>query len=109
MPSMSNHPQTLITPPVLALTGLLLSPFACPLLAQAVSGSSTNHSPAPLNWTAAQDHQNMMQQLGVARLRPGPSGNVNAPDAANYDQSKANPYPDYPDALTLKNGTKVTT
>ena len=35
--------------------------------------------------------------------------NRNAPNAANYDESKANPYPDLPDPLVLKNGEKVTT
>jgi hypothetical protein len=55
------------------------------------------------------DHSNMMAQLGITKLRPGPNGNANAPDAANYDQAKANPFPNYPDALTLKNGKKVTT
>ncbi|HET7626752.1 MAG TPA: acetylxylan esterase, partial [Verrucomicrobiae bacterium] len=55
------------------------------------------------------DHSNMMAQLGITKLRPGPNGNANAPDAANYDQARANPFPDYPDALTLKNGKKVTT
>ena len=35
--------------------------------------------------------------------------NRNAPNAANYDESKANPYPNLPDPLTLKNGEKVTT
>jgi hypothetical protein len=61
------------------------------------------------NWTAADDHQNMMQQLGIKALRPGPSGNESAPNHANYDESKANPYPDLPDVLTLKNGKKVKT
>jgi hypothetical protein len=61
------------------------------------------------NWTAAEDHRNMMDQLGIKALRPGPSGNESAPNHANYDESKANPYPNLPDALTLKNGTKVTT
>ncbi len=57
----------------------------------------------------AQDHQNMMEQLGIRALRPGPSGRApaGAPNAANYDPAKANPYPDLPDALTLKNGKKV--
>jgi lysophospholipase L1-like esterase len=64
---------------------------------------------APLNWTAADDHRNMLEQLGIQALRPGPSGNENAPNHANYDESKANPYPDLPDVLTLKNGKKVTT
>lgn len=31
-----------------------------------------------------------------------------APNAANYDESKANPYPNLPDPLVLKNGRKVT-
>src|SRR5579883_3038390 len=66
-------------------------------------------APAPKNWTAEQDHQNMMEQLGITALRPGPSGNESAPNHANYDESKANPFPDLPDALTLKDGTKVTT
>lgn len=66
-------------------------------------------TPEPLNWTAQQDHKNMMEQLGITRLRPGPSGNVNATNAANYDTTKANPFPDLPDPLMTKNGTKVTT
>src|SRR5688572_26149720 len=67
--------------------------------------------PEPKVWTTAEDHQNMMQQLGIRKLRPGPSGNApeGAPNAANYDTSKANPYPDLPEVLTLKNGRKVTT
>jgi hypothetical protein len=61
------------------------------------------------NWTTAEDHQNMMQQLGIRRLRPGPSGNNNAPNAANYDEAKANPFPVLPDVMRLENGTRVTT
>jgi len=61
------------------------------------------------NWTAAQDHQNMMDQLGIKALRPGPSGNESAPNHANYDEATANPYPNLPDVLTLKSGAKVTT
>src|SRR5436305_1228911 len=60
------------------------------------------------NWTAAEDHQNMMTQLGIKALRPGPSGNETAPNHANYDEATANPYPNLPDLLTLKNGKKVT-
>jgi lysophospholipase L1-like esterase len=54
-----------------------------------------------------EDHQNMMAQLGIRKLRTGPSGNESAPNHANYDEATANPYPDLPDVLTLKNGTKV--
>src|ERR1700756_3473337 len=60
------------------------------------------------NWTAAEDHQNMMDQLGIKALRPGPSGTEAAPNHANYDEATANPYPDLPDPLVLKNGKKVT-
>lgn len=63
----------------------------------------------PLNWTAQQDHKNMMEQLGIVRLRPGPSGQPGATNSANYDPARANPFPDLPDVLTLKNGQKVTT
>jgi hypothetical protein len=41
-------------------------------------------------------------------LRPGANGNdPKAPNAANYDEAKANPYPNLPDPLVLKNGKKV--
>ena len=60
-------------------------------------------------WTAEQDHQNMMDQLGIKALRPGPSGDDKAPNHANYDEAKANPYPNLPEVLTLKDGQKVTT
>ncbi|MDB6033696.1 MAG: lipolytic enzyme family [Verrucomicrobiales bacterium] len=61
------------------------------------------------NWTASQDHKNMMGQLGIKALRPGPSGRPGATNSANYDPAKANPFPDLPDPLTLKNGKKVST
>jgi len=62
----------------------------------------------PVTFTAEQDHQNMMDQLGIKALRPGPSGDESAPNHANYDTTLANPYPNLPDVLTLKNGKKVT-
>lgn len=51
----------------------------------------------------------MMQQVGIKLLRPGPSGRAGATNEANYDPAKANPFPNLPDPLTLKNGQKVTT
>lgn len=76
--------------------------FACTLAAKA-------QTPAPVNFTADQDHQQMMKQLGIKALRNGPSGDESAPNHANYDEALANPYPDLPEVLTLKNGKKVTT
>jgi hypothetical protein len=81
---------------------LLFGLLTLPLVA-AESGKSE-----PLNWTTQQDHKNMMQQLGITRLRPGPSGRTGATNGANYDPAKANPFPNLPDPLTLKNGQKVT-
>ena len=74
----------------------------------AFAGLSFAQSP-PVTFTSEQDHQNMMDQLGIKALRPGPSGDEKAPNHANYDESLANPYPSLPDILTLKNGQKVTT
>jgi lysophospholipase L1-like esterase len=77
------------------------------LACQTATGQPANHC-APMNWTAEQDHRDMMDQLGIKALRPGPSGNEKAPDHANFDESKANPFPNLPDALTLENGQGVT-
>ncbi len=55
-----------------------------------------------------EDHAQMMQQLGIKNLRPGPSGNPSAPNAANVDESKASPYSSVPDPLVLANGKKLT-
>lgn len=63
---------------------------------------------APAFQTAQQDRESMMQQLGIRTLRPGRSSNPASPNAANYDESKANPYPDIPDALVMNDGSKVT-
>src|SRR6185437_747115 len=65
--------------------------------------------PPPVTFTTEEDHRNMMEQLGIEALRPGASGDENAPDHANYDELLANPYPTLPDPLTLNDGKKVTT
>ena len=90
-------------------SAVLAFPAAVGLLAafSSVMAQEKSNLPPPMNWTAAQDHQNMMDQLGIKALRPGPSGNESAPNHANYDEATANPFPNLPDALTLKNGQKV--
>jgi hypothetical protein len=86
---------------------LSLSLMGAPLLPLAAqSGPAASSSPS---FTAEQDQQNMMQQLGIRALRPGPSGDEKAPNHANYDESRANPSPNIPDALTLNDGQKVRT
>jgi len=72
---------------------------------------SADDSPKPpVKLTAKEDHKRMMDLLKIKEIRPGanprdPKG-TNSP---NYDESKANPYPELPDPLRLKNGQRVTT
>jgi len=110
-----------------------LLPFACVALAPASRAGAAPQAPAApapaqapaarnpfqlspeerarLDQLTREDHADMLKQLGIARLRPGPNGRAAAgdPDAANYDPAKANPFPDWPDVLTLRSGRKVAT
>ncbi|HEY0281243.1 MAG TPA: hypothetical protein VGC27_01320, partial [Rhizomicrobium sp.] len=64
----------------------------------------------PAVLTADQDHQRLMDLLHIMTLRPGANGSDPAsPNAANYDEARANPYPVLPDPLKLNNGKPVTT
>ena len=52
----------------------------------------------------------MMRLLHIKSLRPGADPNhPNAPNAVNYRESKANPYPHLPNPLILNNGKKIAT
>lgn len=54
------------------------------------------------------DYQQMLEQLNIQSIRPGVNGsNPQAPNAANYDESKTNIYPNIPVVLQLNNGKKV--
>jgi hypothetical protein len=91
--------------------------FLVVLICMAIGGvppqaHSQTHSDTlvpPVQLSNDQDLKRMMALLNIDSLRPGPSGNPNAPNAANADESKANPYPDLPDPLTLNDGRTVTT
>ena len=74
-----------------------------------VAQQATTALPEPKMWTTAEDHQNMMQQLGIRKLRPGPAAAETAANATNYNEALANPFPNLPEVLTLKDGRKVTT
>ncbi|MBC8137095.1 MAG: endo-1,4-beta-xylanase, partial [Fibrella sp.] len=65
-------------------------------------------SPSPTAITAESDHRMMMDTLKITSLRRGADSDPKSPFAANTDESKATPYPNLPDPLTLKNGKKVT-
>lgn len=87
---------------------LLVTGFAQAVKAQEAKIDSSRY-PRIVTFTSEKDHENMMQQLGITGLRPGPSGNDSDPNHANYDELLANPCPQLPDILTTKSGKKVTT
>jgi len=113
----SKSPSRLL---LLAVFLVAAAPFIPNAIGQAQSAPATSAAvpparPAPTPEQLAQqaaseaDHQQMMDQLHITSLRGGADGNnPDAPNYANYDESKANPFPDLPDPLTLKNGKKVT-
>ena len=72
-------------------------------------GGGGRGAPAP-SWIEPgyNDHQNMMDQLGIKALRPGKSGNNQT--GPGFDEATANDWmPTMPDVLKMKDGTKVTT
>ena len=100
--------RTAPTRSIVLLAALVSSyPNALPLVSIAVQETSSLRPPVEM--TAQQDHRRLLDLLHIKELRPGADPrNPNAPNAANYDESKANPYPKLPDPLMLKNGNKVT-
>ncbi len=94
---------------LLVAASIVFTACATPGLSQFGIEPQKQLPPPAVNWTQEQDQQNMLDQLGIKALRPGADGNENAPNHANYDESKANPWPTFPDPLTLNDGEKVTT
>src|SRR5579863_10122531 len=89
---------------VLACLAVILSAHLLVRAARAAGGTP------PVRMTKEEDHQRIMDLLHITQLRRGKAGRDKTdPNFANYDESKANPYPNLPDPLTLKNGKKVTT
>ncbi len=85
----------------------LRSIAAASLLAGLLMASATPAHAAAAAPGGYDDHQNMMDQLGITKLRPGKSGsNQNGP---GFDLETANPWKDsMPELLKMKNGTMVT-
>ena len=51
--------------------------------------------PEPVKLSSQDDHQRLMDLLHITEVRRGRDGNKKeSPFYANYDESKANPYPD---------------
>jgi hypothetical protein len=89
--------------PVHKLRRNVHAPTAVLLLAL-LAASATGQTP-PSSAAAFDDHQNMMDQLGIKTLRHGPDPN----NQSTFDEATANPFTNsLPDVLTMKNGAKVT-
>jgi hypothetical protein len=72
--------------------------------------TDTGKLPPPVQLTSQEDHKRLMELLKIKELRRGANPrDKKAPNAVNYDEAKANPYPKLPDPLRLKNGKTVTT
>src|ERR1700735_762497 len=51
-----------------------------------------------------------LKLLGITEMQPGATAyDIGKPGNANYDESKANPFPKLPDVLIMNDGTRVTT
>jgi hypothetical protein len=90
--------------------GLFAQVFSPLSRAQTANPAQTSGSglPQPPHLTSEQDHQRIMDRLHITSLRRGADGDPKSPNAANYDESKANSDLKLPDPLVLKNGKKVT-
>ncbi len=101
----------LLPPSAAVQTFHLIALFAAAACTDAVAqgqGASAR-ARAPVVFTTQDDPRNMMEQLGITRLRTSRSPNEDSPNAANFDEAKANPYPELPAVLETGAGQQVTT
>src|SRR3984957_3818706 len=65
---------------------------------------------AAITAASAAERDREIKLLGITAMQPPATAyDIGKPGNANYDESKANPYPKLPDVLTMNDGTKVTT
>ncbi|HEV2619997.1 MAG TPA: acetylxylan esterase [Acidobacteriaceae bacterium] len=62
----------------------------------------------PAQLTGEQDHQRLLDLLHITALRPPVTPGAGGPNAANYDEARANPSPSLPNPLRLDSGKPVT-
>jgi len=85
------------------LGALALALLVCPAANRLPAQTAPPEPAAPVHLTAEQDHQRLLDLLGIKQLRPG------GEQDANWGEAKANAYPNLPDPLLEKNGRRVTT
>ena len=65
---------------------------------------------AAITAASAAERARELKLLGITAMQPAATAyDIGKPGNANYDESKANPYPKLPDVLTMNDGTTVTT
>ncbi len=90
-----------------------VAPAAAP--AQAPAQAPEFHFPTPeeraaINAASTAERDRELKLLGITDMQPGATAyDIGKPGNANYDESKANPYPNLPTLLVMNNGTKVKT
>ena len=111
MPCLYSTPRILLSMTLASAALFVTHPASAQTSAPTTQPARPAPSPEQLKIQADSeaDHQQMLDQLHIASLRPGKNGmDPTRPDFANYDESKANPYTSLPDPLTLNDGKKVT-
>jgi hypothetical protein len=88
----------------LSLALLLAPAFAQSPAPQPAQPATSQPAAQP---TVPSDHQHMMDILHITALRPGVAQNGTGPNPVNWDESKANPWPNLPNPLILNNGKPV--
>lgn len=79
------------------------------LIGHGMKLGSAAETAKPVQLTSQEDHKRLREILGIAELRRGADGNPNSSNAANLDESKATPFPELPDPLVFRDGTRVRT
>ena len=88
----------------LLLAGAAVRGDQGPAQTPAPPAAQTPAPPSPVQLANQAERLRIMKELKISAIPPGA---VSA-SPATYNEADANPYPDLPDPLTLKNGQKVT-
>src|SRR5512146_433605 len=95
-------------------TSTFLAALALTAAAQQTAPAAQPHMPTPEERAAiaaasAAERSRELKLLGITAMQPPATAyDIGKPGNANYDESKANPYPKLPALLVMQNGAKVT-
>jgi hypothetical protein len=93
---------------VILSLGCIAALFAAPLTLRAQDAAQRAALASEQAEATAADHRQMLRQLGIDALRPAADSRATqGPTAPNYDESRATPYPELPDALRFRDGRPV--